>query len=203
MTKLFNSTLVRVSALFSGLVLSAVSLQAHPGHDGGHGFEWDFSGGFAHPLGGLDHLLAMVAVGVWAFQIGGRARWALPATFVGVMTLAATLGMRGIAPGGTEQMIAASLLVFGLMITLSKRLPLMAGVGLTALFATFHGFAHGAGLAATSNALTYGLGFVAATALLHLAGLGIGQLVAQRNNNWMVETAGMLIATIGAILLAA
>lgn len=201
MTKLFNSSFARVSALLSGLVLSAGSLHAHPGHDGGHGFEWDFAGGFAHPIGGLDHLLAMIAVGVWAAQLGGHARWAVPATFVGVMTVAAALGMNGIVPGGVEQMIAASLLVFGLMIILAKRLPLAAGLGLTALFATFHGFAHGAELPAGSGAVSYGMGFVAATALLHAAGFGLGRLVlAQRS--WIAQTAGMFIAVIGALLLA-
>lgn len=202
MTKLFNSSLARVSALLSGLVLTAGSLQAHPGHDGGHGFEWDFAGGFAHPIGGLDHVLAMVAVGVWAARLGGRARWAVPATFVGVMTVAATLGMNGVAPGGIEQMIAASLLVFGLMITLTKRLPLYAGISLTALFATFHGFAHGVELPAGSGAVSYVLGFVTATALLHAAGLGLGRLVSA-NRGWVAETAGMFIAVIGALMLAA
>ncbi len=201
MTKLPSFSLARVSALASGLVLSAASLQAHPGHDGGHGFEWDFAGGFAHPIGGLDHLLAMVAVGVWAAQLGGRARWAVPATFVGVMVAAAALGMNGIVPGGVEQMIAASLLAFGLMITVAKRMPLYAGIGLTALFAAFHGFAHGSEIPAASGAWSYGFGFVVATALLHGAGYGFGKLVSAQRS-WLAETAGMFIAVIGAILLA-
>lgn len=200
MTKPFFSV-SRVLTVVSGLALTTASLQAHPGHDGGHGFEWDFTGGFAHPLAGFDHLLAMVAVGMWAAQLGGRARWAVPATFVGVMTAATALGMRGVVPGGIEQMIAASLLAFGLLIAFAKKLPLYAGVGLTALFAAFHGFSHGAELPESFGALSYGIGFVAATALLHLAGLGIGR-VTRTNSKWVAETVGMGVATVGALLLA-
>ena len=195
----FASRLLKLGAVLA--VLPAVA-SAHPGHDGGHDLTWDFFGGFAHPLGGLDHLLAMIAVGLWAAQVGGRARWLVPATFVGVMTLAAAFGPQLMAPAGFEQMIAASLLVFGLMVAMAKRLPLSAGLGLTALFAAFHGFAHGAEIPANSDGLSYGLGFVAATVLLHGAGLTLGQLTV-RQSSWFAKTAGAGIATVGVFMLAA
>src|SRR4051812_46407748 len=139
MKSTFATRLLKISATLA--LLPAVA-SAHPGHDGGHDLSWDFSGGFAHPIFGLDHLLAMIAVGIWAAQLGGRARWLVPATFVSVMALAATFGQREIPHTAMEQMLAASLLAFGLMIALAQRLPLVVGLGLTALFATFHGFAH-------------------------------------------------------------
>lgn len=192
------SRIVKFGALLTALPVAAF---AHPGHDGGHGLEWDFAGGFAHPLFGLDHLLAMVAVGVWAAQLGGRARWLVPATFGGVMALGAVLASQNVAFPAVEQMIAASLLAFGLLIALAKRLPLSAGLGLTALFAAFHGFAHGAELPASSSGLTFGLGFAAATLLLHGLGFALGQF-SQSRASWVSKTAGAGIAAVGAVLLA-
>lgn len=182
-------------------VLPAVA-SAHPGHDGGHDLGWDFAGGLVHPVFGFDHLLAMLAVGIWAAQLGGRARWLVPATYVGVMTLAATLGLRGAAPAGMEQMIAASLLAFGLMIAMAKRLPLALGLGITALFATFHGFAHGTELPATSDAFFYGLGFVITTVALHAAGYALGSVKTEQINGWR-KAVGVGIATVGAVMLVA
>jgi urease accessory protein len=192
----------RFCQLGTVLALLPAAAFAHPGHDGGHDLSWDFAGGFSHPVFGLDHLLAMLAVGIWAAQVGGRARWFVPATFVGVMTLAAAFGHRGFVPAGMEQMIAASLLAFGIMIALAKRLPLAVGLSLTAVFAAFHGFAHGAELPADSNGLSYGLGFVIATTLLHAAGYTLGSLRIARINGWL-KAAGIGIATVGAVLLVA
>jgi urease accessory protein len=190
---------LKISAVLA--LLPAIA-SAHPGHDGGHDLSWDFAGGFAHPVFGLDHLLAMVAVGVWAAQLGGRARWIVPATFVSVMTLSAAFAQNGIVPAGMEQMIAASLLAFGLMIAMAKRLPLSAGLGLTALFAAFHGFAHGAEIPANSSGLSYGLGFVAATVLLHAAGLALGKLSATQSS-WFSKAAGAGVAAVGAVMFVA
>ena len=192
----------RFLKITAALTLLPAIASAHPGHDGGHDLTWDFAGGFAHPVFGLDHFLAMIAVGIWAAQLGGRARWFVPATFVGVMTLAAVFGQNGVVPAGMEQMIAASLLAFGLMIALAKRLPLAAGLGLTALFAAFHGFAHGAEIPANTSGLTYGLGFVAATVLLHAAGLALGKF-SLNQSSWFAKTAGAGVAAVGAVLLVA
>ncbi len=193
---------VRFGQISAALVLLPSAAFAHPGHDGGHDLSWDFGSGFAHPIVGLDHLLAMLAVGLWAAKAGGHARWLIPATFVDVMALAAAFGQHGVVPAGIEQMIAASLLVFGLLIALAKRLPLAAGLGLTALFAAFHGFAHGSEIPASSNGLSYGLGFIAASVLLQVAGLVIGQLSA-RQSSWFAKTAGAGIAAAGAVMLIA
>lgn len=197
MKHLSRPRFARLSALFA--VLPAIA-SAHPGHDGGHDLTWDFGGGFGHPIGGLDHVVAMVAVGLWAAQLGGRARWLVPTTFVGMLTLGAACGHQGLAPAGVEQMIAASLLVLGLMVVMARRLPLAAGLGLTALFGAFHGFAHGAGIPSSSSGLSYGLGFIAATVLLHGAGLALGK-VSARQTAWFNKIAGVGVAAVGAILL--
>jgi urease accessory protein len=177
-----------------------VLVQAHPGHEG-HDVTWDFAGGFAHPLSGWDHLLAMIAVGLWAAQLGGRARWLVPAAFVGVMALGAALARTGVPMPGVEQGIAASVLALGLLIAAAVRLPLAAGMALVGLFAIFHGLAHGAEMPATTGGLAYGAGFVAATALLHAAGLGLGLLTA-RISGRATKFAGWAIAASGLVLLA-
>ncbi|HTJ78769.1 MAG TPA: HupE/UreJ family protein [Rariglobus sp.] len=190
--------------LLKGFVLLAAIpaiASAHPGHDGGHGFGWDFSSGFAHPLGGWDHLLAMIAVGLWAAQLGGRARWLVPAAFVSVMTLGAILGHGGMMIAGTEQGIAASVLVLGLLVATAARLPVALGMAVTGVFALFHGLAHGAEMPANAAGLQYGLGFVLATALLHAAGLGLGLLTA-RKSAVIPQTAGAAIALVGVAMLA-
>jgi urease accessory protein len=163
--------------LLSVLVLALpIFAQAHPGHDG-HDLTWSFNTGFGHPLSGWDHLLAMVAVGLWAAVLGGRARWLVPAAFVGTMMIGAIGGHLGLSLPGIEQGIAASLFVLGLLIAFSVRLPVALSMGVVALFALFHGCAHGAEMPATSSGLTYGAGFVLATALLHATGLGLGTLL--------------------------
>ena len=174
---------------------------AHPGHDGGHDLTWDFSGGLAHPLSGVDHLLAMIAVGLWAAQLGGRARWLVPLAFVGVMTLGAVLGHAGLAFSGIEQGIAASVLVLGLLIATSVRLTVAAGMALAGVFALFHGLAHGAEMPATAGGLSYGMGFIAATCLLHLAGIGLGTLAARRSDK-IASYAGWGITAAGVVLFA-
>ncbi|MBS0632537.1 MAG: HupE/UreJ family protein [Verrucomicrobia bacterium] len=176
--------------------------QAHPGHEGDHGdFTWDFSGGVLHPLTGFDHLIAMLAVGLWAAQLGSRARWLVPAAFVALMTAGAALGRSGFMLPGAEQMIAASVLVLGLLLATAARLPMAAGMTLVGLFAAFHGFAHGAEMPAGSQALSYGAGFVLATALIHAAGVGLGTLAAARSEK-LTRYAGWAIAASGVVLLA-
>jgi urease accessory protein len=173
---------------------------AHPGHEG-HDFTWDFSGGLAHPLSGADHLLAMIAVGLWAAQLGGRARWLVPLAFVGVMALGAVLGHAGLTFSGIEQGIAASVLVLGLLIARSVRLPVTVSMVLVGIFALFHGLAHGAEMPATAGGLSYGAGFIAATCLLHLIGIGLGTLAA-RHSDKLATYAGWGIAAAGVVLFA-
>jgi urease accessory protein len=189
--------LLRLPKICALLLLFPALAHAHPGHDG-HELTWDFSGGFAHPLSGWDHLLAMMAVGLWAAQLGGRARWFVPSAFVGVMALAAVFGhFYGTIPG-TEQGIAASILILGLLIATAARLPVAAGMALVGVFAVFHGVAHGAEMPATAGGLSYGAGFVVATALLHAVGLGLG--MALKKQPTLARFAGGAVAA-GALAL--
>jgi urease accessory protein len=168
----------RVLGLITTVLALPATALAHPGHEG-HELTWDFGTGAVHPLTGWDHLLAMIAIGLWAVQLGGRARWLVPSAFVAAMALGAALGRTGMAVPGIEQGIAASLLVLGLMIATTTRMPAWAGMALAAWFACFHGFAHGAEAPANSDGLTYGAGFMTATACLHLAGFGLGTMLAR------------------------
>jgi urease accessory protein len=177
------------------LPLAAVPLaQAHPGH-GPH----SFSAGFVHPLTGYDHLLVMVAVGLWAVQLGGRARWALPLTFVSAMALGAMIGIAGFALPGVDRWILASVFALGLLIACAARLPLGAGLGLVALAGAFHGLAHGAEMPLNANSIHFLTGMVMATALLHAAGVGLG-LAAQKRSVVLLRLAGAGIVAGGVAL---
>lgn len=167
--------LIRTAAIAS----LAVGLAGLPGlaqaHTGVHLVSADgAAAGFAHPFLGADHLLAMVAVGLWAASFGGRARGLVPASFVVLMTLGAGLGIAGVALPAVEPMIALSVIALGGLIALAVRVPTAAAAALVALFGLFHGAAHGAEMPAMASPLAYGLGFVAATALLHGVGLALG-----------------------------
>ncbi|MCB5187143.1 HupE/UreJ family protein [Methylobacillus caricis] len=160
------------TSYFSALGLLAFSslAMAHPGHEVQSTYA-----GFMHPLTGLDHLLVMLAVGLWAGKIGGNARWQLPLTFVLVMAAGAVSGMGGYVISGVETAIAASVMALGVLLVIS--LPLSRGlqIGLVALFAMFHGMAHGTELA-VQNGMAVMLGMLVATALLHAAGLMLSSL---------------------------
>jgi urease accessory protein len=168
---------------------------AHPGHP-----EIGFAGGFAHPLTGLDHLLAMVAVGLWASQLGGRALWLLPLTFLTTMAAGAVLGFGGVALPWIEIGIAGSVLVLGAMVALTLKPSLAVGVPLIALFAVLHGYAHGVELPVDASGLTYGAGFMAATLALHLVGIALGLLASRIPVRFAARTAGGAIACIGLLL---
>jgi len=156
------------AAVLLAVVPSVAS--AHPGAGIPHGFLH----GFEHPLSGWDHLLAMFAVGLWAAQRGGRAVWALPLTFVAAMVAAGAIAMSGVGLPGVEAGIVASVFVLGLLIALATRIPAAAALALIALFAAFHGAAHGSEMPAGVGGVTYAAGFATATAALHLAGAVLG-----------------------------
>ncbi|WP_426958687.1 HupE/UreJ family protein [Muricoccus radiodurans] len=142
----------------------------------GAGHVAGFLAGVGHPFGGLDHLMAMVAVGLWAGLLGGRAAWVLPAAFLGAMALGGVLGINGVALPMVEAGIAASVIVLGALVALATRPPLAVAVGLAALFGLFHGHAHGMELATGAGAVAYAAGFLLATAGLHAAGLALGRV---------------------------
>lgn len=177
------------------LVAAAGTASAHPFHGAGGGLV----AGIVHPFLGIDHLLAMVAVGVWAAQLGGRWRWAVPLAFVTTMLAGGALGFLGISLRLTEPLVAASVLVLGLLIALRVRLQWM-GPGLAAGFALFHGLAHAAALPGSASALAYAAGFVAATAALHAAGIGLG--VWMRSSILAARLAGAPVMIAGCWLLA-
>lgn len=156
-------SIARIFAALS-LFMAAGSAMAHSGHGGG------FAAGIGHPFSGIDHLLAMIAVGLYAGRQRGVLRWALPGGFVAAMLFGAALGAQGFSLPAIESGVAASVLILGLMIAFTVRLPVGAAVALIGAMAVFHGQAHQAEMGAGSLA-SYAAGFVIATAALHLAGM--------------------------------
>jgi urease accessory protein len=184
-------------ALAAGAVaLESEAALAHTGID--HAIS--FASGLKHPWGGFDHMLAMVAVGLWAGLNGGRARWAWPIAFVAVMMLGGLAGVAGVPLPMVEPGILASVIVLGLMVLTAARLPVWAGAALVALFAVLHGHAHGAELPAEGAAASYFAGFVLATAALHTLGLGVAHLAAGERGRLIVRGAGALVAAGGVAL---
>ena len=161
---------------------------------------YDCASGVAHPFHGWDHLAAMLAVGVWAAQLGGRARALVPAAFVTVMMCAALVGARGIVFTGVEPMIATSVLTLGVLIAAATRMPLAASVTVVSFFAAAHGFAHGSEMPVNAGAFSYTAGFVLATAALHALGLGIGHLALGRSPHFP-RALGAVCAAAGTALL--
>lgn len=167
-----------------------------------HGGDAPASGlasGFLHPLGGIDHVLAMVSVGAIAGLVGGRGRWLVPLSFVAVMVLGAVLGASGIALPMVETAIVASVVVLGAVTAAGRSVPMVAAVALAAVFSVFHGHAHGGEMPATVSGIGYGAGFVAATALLHGAGLTLSAMLA-RHVPGAMRLAGAAVATAGLAL---
>lgn len=154
----------------AALLLPQAAL-AHPGHDQGQ-----FLGGLSHPVGGADHLLAMVALGLLAAQFGGRGVWALPLTFVGSMIAGGLSGYAGLPFPGVEPMILASVVILGVLVAMAARPPLGRLLPGVALFGVAHGWAHGAE-GPTSGMIPYAAGFAVMTMALHLAGIGAGRLL--------------------------
>jgi urease accessory protein len=179
-------------------LMLGVSSEAHAHTGLDHAFS--FASGFKHPLTGLDHMLAMVAVGLWAGLNGGRALWAWPVAFVAVMVLGGLAGMAGVPLAIVESGILASVIVLGLVVLMAARLPVWAGAGLVALFAVLHGHAHGAELPVEGAAASYFAGFAVATAALHALGLGAAYLATGARGKLIVRGAGALVAVAGVVL---
>ena len=148
------------------LVLIASPVAAHPLHGAGAGL----MSGFGHPFAGLDHLLAMLAVGAWAAHIGGQAIWKVPLVFIGALLLGGALGIAGFSLPHVEPMVAASVLALGLLLASGRILGPFPAALLTIFFGLFHGLAHGAEWAVAGSVVAYGLGFLLATGALHAAG---------------------------------
>jgi urease accessory protein len=179
------------------LLLLAESAFAHPGH-GGSGFP----AGIAHPLSGVDHLAAMLAVGLWAAQLGRRAVWLVPTAFIAMMIAGAGLAFTGLHIPFVEQGIAASVLIMGLLLVFAFRMPTWAGMTLVGLFAVFHGYAHGSEMQPTASALAFATGFVISTVILHAAGIAIGLGLAQFKQTAWIRVAGLSLVGCAALLFA-
>jgi len=162
MTRRFSLTI-----LF--LVGMAGVADAHPGH-GATGL----LNGFAHPFTGLDHLAAMIAVGLLAVRIGGKALWLVPGSFLTMMAVGGAAGLLGYSIPYTEAAIAVSVAVLGAAAAFRQRMPMAFAMALAGFFAIFHGLAHGAEMPESASGLVYAIGFVSATAMLHFVGIGVG-----------------------------
>jgi urease accessory protein len=194
---MLRSGLMRQAVLVLAAVLAACPAFAHSGD----GFSGGFSGGFAHPIFGPDHVIAMVAVGLWGAFLGAPAIWLLPIVFPLVMAFGGVLGILGVPLPGVEIAIALSAVVLGLMVALAARPPLWVAAVLVGGFAIFHGHAHGAELPAGADAVAFSVGFVAATGLLHLAGISFGLLARWPAGRLAVRAAGGAIAVAGVAFL--
>ncbi len=185
-------------------ILPALALLLLPAgalaHTAGGGAGAGFVTGFMHPLGGLDHLLAMLAVGMWGAQLGKPAIWVLPVAFPQVMALGGVAGILGVPLAGIEVGVTISVIVLGSMIALDRRPPLWVALLLVSFFAVFHGYAHGVELPGKTGAVAYSAGFVTATGLIHLTGIGIGFVVKLPHGVALLRTGGGVIAAAGVFL---
>jgi urease accessory protein len=159
--------------LLAALAAMSIAPIAHA-HTGGTP-TMSFIAGFSHPLGGLDHLLAMIAVGLWSGQIGGRTIWLAPLGFMSFMAVGGTLGILGTGFPFVELGIVASVLIFGVLVTMATKPPAWLGIAAVFGFALFHGYAHGAEMHEDASGLHYAAGFVLATGLLHLLGIAMAR----------------------------
>ena len=192
-------TALKLGALaLAGALLPTAAL-AHTGVGDTSGF----AHGFWHPIGGLDHVLAMVAVGAFAARLGGRALWIVPSAFVAMMAVGGFIGLEDIPLPFVETGIALSVVVLGLAVALRWKLPVAAAGALVGLFAVFHGHAHGGEMPVDASGLSYALGFMLATALLHVAGIGLGLAIGKigARSKLVLQASGGATALAGVALL--
>ena len=162
-----------------------------------------FTAGFGHPIGGLDHVLAMVAVGVLAAQLGGKSVWFVPASFVGMMIVGGLLGMIGVPVPFVELGIVGSVVVLGAVIAVGRQMHMGLAMTLVGLLSVFHGHAHGTEMSINASGIDYGLGFAMATALLHVFGIGLSigvQKAAEKIAPMAIRVGGGAIAATGVAL---
>jgi len=192
-----------MTAKFTGGCLAAILAILLPTVAFAHTGVGETSGflhGFGHPVSGLDHILAMVMVGVFAWQLGGRALWLVPTSFVLMMAVGGALGVFGIDVPFVEVGIALSVIVLGMGVALGIKTPVVVAMAVVGLFAIFHGHAHGAEMPEDAGGVAYAAGFMVATALLHVAGIGIGFLIGKAGEShgpMVVRASGGIAAIAG------
>ncbi len=186
----------RIILAFTAFAATAAPAFAHLNPEE-HG---SFMAGLSHPLFGLDHILVMVAVGLWAAQIGGKALWGVPLAFVTTMAVGFGLALAGIGLPFVEPAILASVVALGLLVAMAVKLDTVMSAAIVAVFALFHGHAHGGELG-SAGALQFGVGFVVATAFLHIAGIGLGLGIARLSGGALAaRIIGGLTALAGLVL---
>jgi urease accessory protein len=182
-----------LTTLIAAFLLAPAIALAHTGHAETSGLMY----GLAHPISGIDHVLAMVAVGLLSAHLEGRALWLVPLSFLAVMVVGGALGMAGIQIPFAEAGIGLSVIVLGLAVAFQFNWPALAATALVGFFAVFHGYVHGAELPATASGLPYAIGFIGATALLQVVGAGFGLLIGRR----VVQAGGCAMAVLGIAIL--
>ncbi len=187
-----KKALIATVALLPGVAL------AHTGHEVS-----GFISGLAHPVGGADHLLAMLAVGLWAARLGGRALWLVPLAFVATMLLGNLLALSGVSLVFTEQGIGLSVVVLGLLLAFAARFVTPVCMAIAGSFALFHGLAHGAEMPLDASGFSYAVGFTLATLALHLAGMLVGKIGVEARAALFSRVAGGAIALTGMAMVVA
>jgi urease accessory protein len=183
----------KTGVLIATLILVAGAASAHTGT----GAVGGFVSGFTHPVFGLDHLVAMVAVGLWGAFLGAPALWVLPVVFPLVMAFGGVLGILGVPLPHVESWIALSAVVLGMCVVTAFRPPLWVAAVIVGAFGLFHGHAHGTELPDAADPLAYSIGFVLATGLLHLTGIAIGLLIGRTGGQYIVRAGGAVVAAVG------
>jgi urease accessory protein len=183
---------ISLAALPFAMLLAAPA-SAHAVSDSAAGF----ATGFLHPLSGFDHLLAMVSVGIWGAELGAPAFWLLPIAFPLIMAFGGALGIVGVPLPGSELLVALSVVALGTLVVHGRKLPVAAALAIVGVFAIAHGHAHGAELPNAADALAFTIGFVSATGLLHLAGIGIGSFFRFPVGAVVIRACGLMIAVTG------
>ncbi len=190
--RLGTAVLLGALAVVLGPNLALAHTGVHPAHDLLHGLE--------HPISGLDHILAMFAVGMWAAQRGGRALWLVPLTFVAVMMIGGAIGMAGVSIPFVEQGIVLSVIILGVLVAAAVRLPLPVSAAIVGCFALAHGYAHGAELPSSGSGVSYALGFAATTLVLLGSGVAFGLGLQRFRYSQLVRLAGAATAICGLYL---
>ena len=173
------------------------------GEGEGHSHAGGFISGLTHPILGFDHLLAMISVGMLSTQIGGKAIWTVPSTFVLVMLLGGILGINGVPIPFVETGIAFSVVALGLAMAAGSKIPVIYSMIFVSIFAIFHGHAHGVEMPHVANPYMYALGFATGTAGIHVAGVWVGMAADMiPKGDVVLKVGGVIIAIIGALMLA-
>ena len=190
-------SIAKRAALAAAIVASALLLAEPASAHSVGGNAAGFAAGFLHPLSGPDHLLAMVSVGIWGAELGVPAIWLLPVAFPLIMAAGGALGVIGVPLPQGELLIALSVVVLGALVATARRVPVAAALIIVGVFAVAHGHAHGVELPGAADALAFTVGFVLATGLLHLAGIGIGVLTCWPSGSVAIRIGGCAVAVAG------